>query len=517
MSAWRRAGVMIGADVLERVRRSSFLAILASAVYLAYVVGTGKMSLTVGDCTGVLNGAWVGTAVSLTASTMLSLAGFYIVRGGLAYDRQSGVGEILRTTSLTPWSYMAIKAASAVFVLLAMVAVLMASAFLTLCVHHTPTAGDLWGLISPFVTVTVPAMAVVAALAVLFDAIPLLASGLGNVVYFFAWSGMLGVMAANRSPWDFCGLGLYAGPLKDAVRAEHPHANENFVLGSIGREVVGTFHWNGLPWTTERAMTRLVWCALAVALVLLAALVYRPEAFRRTATRPRPRRKATRAEPVVSRVDPATVRLRPLPAARHYGILSLVVAEVRLLLAGMSRGWALVALGLAVAGAVVPVKVAREIILPIAWLWPMLRLSSLGVRAAQEGVEPLLLATPRPVPRLPLASWLAGIAVLAALGVGVLARALAAGDTTWAVAWCGGVMLVPAAALALGAWSGTTRLFEAVYLVAWYIGPMNRVPMFDYSGATASAVSQGSGVICVGLAAGCIIAAHVATARRLRV
>ena len=43
--------------------------------------------------------------------------------------------------------------------------------------------------------ISLPVMLVVAALAILFEAIPWLRGGLGNVVYFFVWIGALSAPA----------------------------------------------------------------------------------------------------------------------------------------------------------------------------------------------------------------------------------------------------------------------------------------------------------------------------------
>ena len=43
---------------------------------------------------------------------------------------------------------------------------------------------------------------------------------------------------------------------------------------------------------------------------------------------------------------------------------------------------------------------------------------------------------------------------------------------------------IPSMALALGVWSGSGKLFEVLYLLLWYCGPMNRIPLLDFSGAT---------------------------------
>jgi len=44
-------------------------------------------------------------------------------------------------------------------------------------------------LLGPFIWVALPAMAMTAAVAMLFETIPLLRGGVGNVAYFFASSG----------------------------------------------------------------------------------------------------------------------------------------------------------------------------------------------------------------------------------------------------------------------------------------------------------------------------------------
>ncbi len=70
---------------------------------------------------------------------------------------------------------------------------------------------------------------------------------------------------------------------------------------------------------------------------------------------------------------------------------------------------------------------------------------------------------------------------------GVALRLLVTGEGAAFLAWLAGCLFVPALAFALGALSGTSRLFEAVYLLLWYIGPMNHVPAFDYMGVTPAA------------------------------
>jgi len=52
-----------------------------------------------------------------------------------------------------------------------------------------------------------------------------------------------------------------------------------------------------------------------------------------------------------------------------------------------------------------------------------------------------------------------------------------------------GALFVPTLALALGTVSGTRKLFEMVYLLIWYIGPINRSVPLDFLGVTHEAAT----------------------------
>jgi hypothetical protein len=52
-------------------------------------------------------------------------------------------------------------------------------------------------------------------------------------------------------------------------------------------------------------------------------------------------------------------------------------------------------------------------------------------------------------------------------------------------------MFVPSLALMLGVWSGSSRMFEILYLLLWYAGPLNKVPFLDYTGISTIGKSPG--------------------------
>jgi len=67
---------------------------------------------------------------------------------------------------------------------------------------------------------------------------------------------------------------------------------------------------------------------------------------------------------------------------------------------------------------------------------------------------------------------------------GLAIRLLIAGDRQGLLAWIACCLFVPSLALALGIWSGTSKVFEALYTVWWYVGPAHHTPGLDFLGTT---------------------------------
>jgi len=120
---------MAKADFLERVRRYSFLVILAGALWMAYGVIAEKVTIVVGDgYRGVYNSAWIGMLMAICCSTFLSLCAFYVVKNSIERDSTTRVGRILAATPMHKVSYTLAKTLSNFAVLASMVLVLMVAA-----------------------------------------------------------------------------------------------------------------------------------------------------------------------------------------------------------------------------------------------------------------------------------------------------------------------------------------------------------------------------------------------------
>jgi len=306
------------ADFLERVRRYSFLVTLGMAVFLGYAVSAGHLKLWIGDVRGIYNSAWVGGLVALVTNFFLSIAGFYVVKNAVERDRLTGVGQILATTPISRPLYALGKTASNLAVLMAMAAVLFAMAPVAQLVAGEEARIEVWKLFSPLVFLCLPAMAFTAAVAVLFEMIPGLRGGLGNVVWFFTWAGLLPASIEISGVPDFLGVGALANNLHRAVALHFGTAERGFTLGALAEDRTRrTFVWQGMDWTPGVLLGQLFCLLVAAGIALLAALLF--DRFDPSRGRVRARKEKRGEAGTVVETEPAivpiSIHLKPLPAS----------------------------------------------------------------------------------------------------------------------------------------------------------------------------------------------------------
>jgi len=561
MSALRKVYHLMRADLFERARRYSFLITLGFVVFAAYLYLPPKeasyLTLGLGHYRGVYNSAWVGAAMAVLCSALLSLPAFFLVKNAIERDERTRVGQIIATTPLSKSLYTLGKAFSNFVFLAAMVGVIALAAGGMQLARGEVLRLDPWPLLAPFIVCVLPAMAMIAALAILFETIPWLAGTLGNVIYCLLWLGVLIATAAGvpADPRQIAGPAndvwgvqvIVSGMMQDAAVAFPNYAGLISIGGATLTAPLETFTWQGIRWSSGVILGRLTWLAAAIGLSLIAALFFRrfdpaplrrgrpqqagetispqpgkPERGEVTASAaaiqgfqmcaehperssrfvaaeskdagfvPQLRHPSTAFRPHYSRNSAqdacalplrveflAAIRLSPLAASSRPRLAALLAAETRLMLKGTRWWWFVGALGLIIAGLLAPSDATRYI-LPVAWLWPLAIWSSLGCREARHDARQLVFSAPRQLPAL----WLAGILLALVTGSGVAAHLVLTGEWTRLLAWGTGALFIPTLALALGAWNGSSKLFEVVYMIWWYAGPVNRVPALDFMGTS---------------------------------
>ncbi len=533
------------ADFLERVRSYQFLIVLGLMVAVVYLFvptpGADYVTIDLEGYRGIYNSAWIGGSVAMLVAGYLGLLAFYAVKGSVNRDRETGVGQIIASTPLKKPLYMLAKWLSNMGVLTAMTIVIVIASGALQLVRGEDRSIEILTLIAPFVIIVLPTMAVIAAIALLFESVMFLRGGLGNVVFFFAWIIVGFPLALNGS--------FVLANMEDGLRAAVPSYDggtscclilESNAMDVLGRELAAqdTFVWGGMEWSTANISLHVAMIGAALLVVLLAA--WRFDRFSQaggaTGRLELLIERARRSVPLpwVNR-DPALTSLdglaetndgassdRPtkltLLGAGSKGVQfpRMLVAELRLAIKGLPWWWYTVAAGLVAASFFLELQHVHRWLLPVAWLWPVLIWSGMGVRETEHHTDLLVFSAPHSLLRQLPAVWLVGFVVAFLTGSGVLARLAIAGDGYAMMTWTVGALFVPSLALALGTWSGNGKPFQIVYLMLWFVGPMQGVKRLDFMAL--GGVEAVTGSTLVFMAATCMLLAVglAGRARQLR-
>jgi hypothetical protein len=287
---------------------------------------------------------------------------------------------------------------------------------------------------------------------------------------------------------DPLGVDVFRASLYAGANAAFP----NETIGSLG--VAGfvdtrykVFNWPGLAWTPGIVAERWLWAVFGLGLVLLSAVWFARfdpsrEGLRRAPAKPE---EAKEGEPAAPRKKTPRSVLPYLSSfisrlAQVNPFLGVLFAELRMLLNGRRWWWWLVIAGLNIAILAYPLMTTKLYLLPVAWLWPLVIWSEMGNRERNNSTYQMVFSSARPVLRQLPAAWLAGVLVTALFGIAGAVVFLSNGDLPGLAGWIGAVIFIPTLALALGVFSSGNRVFEVVYLFLWYMGPYQKLQIFDF-------------------------------------
>jgi hypothetical protein len=551
---------IVRADFYERFRRYNVLIIIGLTIFLTTLYlppqGVGRLSFNVDGCRGIYNSAWVGATVTVLTVIFMSLPGFYLVKNAISRDERTGVGQIIATTSLSKFQYILGKVISNWVFLAATAGVAMLSAMGIQLMRGEALKISLFGYLLPYLLITLPMMALVAVVAVLFESIRWLRGGFGNVVFFFLFLLSYWMMAALT----FAALPMTtsAGGPSISWISEPTGALEIFrSISASGMELIpgyrggldlgnpfqvygpiNTFVWNGVVWTVPSILGRLLWVGVAVGIASLAATFFDRFDPSNLAIRVRTKEMRSRFEldsQPAQPSSPVTLTSTALSTTASRGsrmsvFLHIVGSELRLMLKGRRWWWYGVALGLILVALILPTAEARQIVLPFVCVWPLLIWSQLGNREVQHRTDQLVFSAAFPLRRQFIATWTAGFVLTLIACSGVIVRLILASEWNVILAVVVAAAFIPAAALALGIWSGGSKLFEVVYLLLWTLGPMNQMmaalgfPLiadqflaFDYIGSSDAAISEGMPLYYAVLTVLLLVLALIGRKRQLQV
>ncbi|MFA9516624.1 ABC transporter permease [Halopenitus sp. H-Gu1] len=511
-----RCRAILGVALADFRERSRSLTLLVVPVVIAYFVKLATVDATLyvaGQYTGTPNAAWFGGVVAGIATLVFLLFGYPLTTGSIRRDRETGVGELLAASPLSNTSYLLGKWLSNFAVLTVATTILVAATTVSFLLQGTGSL-NLAALISPFLLLTMPTMAVVAAAAVCFETISPLRGTLGTVVYFVSVFALIVASVPPHSPLDFTGLVALRESMASSIATQYSgfEGPVGSFAYSTGRSGVETFTWSGLEWTPGIFVSRLPVLGTAFALLVVAGVTF--DRFGESGDGSRSDSSpiddneevagASSTEAGELHISPDDLSLTPVTIGT-FSLLPVFLGELRLSLRGRAWWWYLSYVAGFVATAVAPLYTVRSLVVPISLLLLLPLWSHLGTRERRYRTEELVFVTGGPT-RLLGVSYLIGAFAGITLVLPALLRFITTGMWPAVAGVLIGVLSLPAAAVALGVWTGRPRIFELGYLVAWYVGPMNNFRPLDYVGAhittlTIPAIYLGLTVLALGTAA----------------
>ncbi len=488
---------LVQTELRLRSRRLGSLIAFAAMLGLAWLIIAapvdGTALLVVKDARVLNTSAALAIGSATLLSPLLTLFGFFLLRGRAAEDMRSGLGGVMAAASASTRLFLLGRSIAGLLFLGALVLAYLAS---TLLFQLTRGVGplELGIYLQAYAVLLLPSLCFTAACATLFDSVGVLMGKAGDVLFFFIWVALLALMASlgsdaalQGSAWlylDFTGVVTGVSHLSTQL------GSDSISLGlSSFNPKLAPITMTALSWSSSLLLTR----GLSLLLTLLPLLLaircfhrYSPDRVKLSAA-------AQRRSPLavinawlkpLSGLVQALFRL----AARLPGLAGQVLADTALTLASTPAAIA-VALLVAPISALAPEASLGGLLIPVAMFWGVL-ISDLSSRDFQADTE-LLATTMRGGAGRRYLSQLASSGLLGLLLMGPIAlRWFGAGEWLRALALLSGVLGLSALAGLMGVLSKSSRCFLGCFLGWLYIalnaGDLAVLDAFGFNGAATS-------------------------------
>lgn len=414
----------------------------------------GGVKIAVGNALPVMTSPFLGVSLGIVVSTLVLPIAWLYLRSN--------------TTRRQPWQVEEVTIGSRIAIALGrfvadsavLLAVLAALNLAGIYLATFMLRGDALNVAEisfALWVVAAPALIGVAALRILFDARPLLRSGFGDFGYFCTWMGsMIAPIVTSKSAPSFASnMHDFAGFVTPLTYAA-PGAADDFSIGG-GFLATGTIDLDVMAGLMSPGYleSRLAWIGVAVALVVVAGLIYAPHKAKKKAVL------AGRLGALLNAGPPPRVVVNAPAAKRALAdAVGLVVSEFRLI--GSGRVFLLLAAMVAVISAFADF---RHVASPAALLLLLFALSAHAGRSEARG----LVALTKVAPFAPMARRVAFV-IAGALWTTLMALPSAATAVALDVLplAAGSGAVAATVAIVLSTLTGSSFAARLVLLVLWY-------------------------------------------------
>ena len=478
-----------------RMRRLGTLVAMLAMIALGWAMigdpASGSTMMSVKDARVLYSSSALALGSAALMGPVLTLVGFYLLRGRMGEDLRSGMGSVIAATAVPTPIFLIGRWLGSVAYLTALSMVFM----LAIGVCHALRGEGPYLLLTylqTYALMLLPTVLFTASCALLFDAVPWLMGKLGDTLYFFFWIFQLtlvsrltgGAGSQDLSAWlllDFGGLVVAAYSL--VVQA----GSTSFSLGATQFDPALTpIHLPADLWTGALVAMRAGSMALALLPLLPAVLLF----HRFSPDRVKARQSQARRTPLAyanAKLRSLSVLVQPLfrLAAATSGWPGQVLADMALSLSASPTSIAVLCVS-AVASVVWPSAGLPGLLTVCVVLWGVM-VCEIGTRDFGAMTQDMTAAVAGGrVQRY--ASQMGAAFGLGVLMMGGIALRWLMTAPTQALALLVGLAACAALATCLGSLSKTSRLFLGLFLFTWYVAfNARQVAWLDMVGFTGAA------------------------------
>ena len=489
-----RLAAIIRADFWIRLRRPSTVVVFLLLSFVPYLwipaPSTGRALIVINGQRALYNSAAIGMATAIIGSIFIGLFGFYVISNALKRDVLSRCGFVIASTTMRGSEYIIGKfAGNFVFLSVFTLGYMATSMAMVLVRGEAPLEPLIFA--KQYLLLIPPTLAFVSAIAVVFECTPVLRTKFGDVLYFFMWTALMGVVtvameknagASVAAYFDVSGFGFLLAQMKN-----YYNTNSMSIGASTFDAAKPALHFVGLQFGAKWFLPRLVSTLWPIALLAVARVFF--HRFDPARVRSMPNEKSRRSwmgglNALAKPLARLFVRLGQT-IARIPAIPTLVRAMITDALATIAA-FPLLAVALIVFGIITLNANETSLFtgaLPAAFAACAIALADIACREKRSGTSALIFATPSL--RTNFVLWKFGTALLVALGflaIPVL-KAIAVRPSS-ALPLLIGITFTAAAATMLGIVSANPKTFIVGFLTFWYlaINDKGASPALDFAG-----------------------------------
>ncbi|HTK82140.1 MAG TPA: hypothetical protein VL633_07610 [Bacteroidota bacterium] len=477
-------------EVLFRIRTlGALITILVVAIGVYFIVpdiSTGRTLIQVDNGRVFYTSAAVALGTAMFCTLFMSIIGFYVVGNAFRRDIITRTGFVIAATPVSDSRYILGKFLGSACYLSVIMLTCMVSSMVMFLIR-----GE--GSLEPFVFLRIylwlvlPTIAYCSAIALAFEALPLLSGRFGDVLYFFVWGGLLGVSGASidnnfGAVWinllDVVGIVPIIGFMRETFQTT------SLSIGSTSFNAAkAPILLNDLPWSLSLIGQRMAALVLPIVFLALARSWFHRFNPTRIKLSARQSRKS-----ILGRINrlfkPATRLIAPLSSGKAASSASIPGAVRADLVATLTLSpFAIVAIIVfACISLLVDTETLRAGLLPAIAIAVVIALADITTRDYASGMMSLLSTAPHLKKDYILWKFASALVIVLAFTAIPIVRLIMSFPNS-GISLVIGTLLLAAAAVSGGVLTRSQKPFMAAFLMLLYITLNAKdVAFFDFMG-----------------------------------